>query len=67
MVHEAAPRIEFDLSASVTLQCQHWKLFTIDGVRPHVTSGYLPFEIAGHARNVFAAAANLMPSGSYFT
>eukprot|EP00974_Lingulodinium_polyedra_P104166 10081276-Lingulodinium_polyedra.AAC.1 len=63
MVHEAAPRIEFDPAASVTLQSQHWKLVTIDGVRAHVTLGYLPFEIAGHARNAFAAAANLMPSG----
>eukprot|EP00974_Lingulodinium_polyedra_P118224 11166270-Lingulodinium_polyedra.AAC.1 len=45
MVHEAAPRIEFDPAASVTLQCQHRKLFTIDGVRAHATLGYLPFEM----------------------
>eukprot|EP00974_Lingulodinium_polyedra_P114839 11121038-Lingulodinium_polyedra.AAC.1 len=67
MVHEAAPRIELDPATSVTLQCQHWKLVTIDGVRAHVALAYLPFEIAGHARNVLAVAANLMPSGSYFT
>ena len=28
--------------------------------------GYLPFEVANLAKNVLVAAANLLPTGSYF-
>eukprot|EP00974_Lingulodinium_polyedra_P030305 2917205-Lingulodinium_polyedra.AAC.1 len=52
MIHEAAPKFEIDHPVAVMLKCRHWRLVTLDGVRAHVTLGYLPFEVANLARNV---------------
>eukprot|EP00974_Lingulodinium_polyedra_P002546 238891-Lingulodinium_polyedra.AAC.1 len=62
MICEAAPKFEIGAPAVLTLKSRQWRLVTIDGIRAHVTLGYLPFEVASHARNVPVVAANLLPS-----